>query len=214
MIRGAIFDADGTLLDSMGIWKDAGARYLKSFGKKTPPELSDILWNMSIPEGAAYLKETYMLPLSAEEIRQGILDVVRDFYCQEVLLKPGVFSFLQEMKTRGIPMVIATSSDRSYLETAFRRLGVDSFFERIFTCEEAGAGKESPKIYLDAAACLKLAPEEIWVFEDALFAAKTAKQAGFRVVGVYDESSKTDEEKLRKLCDTYIRNFTEKNSLL
>lgn len=169
---------------------------------------------MSIPEGADYLKETYMLPLSAEEIRQGILDVVRDFYCQEVLLKPGVFSFLQEMKTRGIPMVIATSSDRSYLETAFRRLGVDSFFERIFTCEEAGAGKESPKIYLDAAACLKLAPEEIWVFEDALFAAKTAKQAGFRVVGVYDESSKTNEEKLRKLCDTYIRNFTEKNSLL
>lgn len=212
-MKAAIFDVDGTLLDSMPIWKDAGARYLKTQGIDAEEGLSDVLWNMSIPEGASYMKMSYSLTCSADEIVNGIVAVVRDFYYKEVCLKPGAMEFLQELSHRKIPMVVATSSDRSYLQAAFQRNGIDGFFRKIFTCEEVGAGKTNPKIYLEASAYLKLPPEDIWVFEDALYAVETAKKAGFQVVGIYDECSKEHEEAIQKQSDLYWRDFTERMQL-
>jgi len=117
---------------------------------------------------------------------------------------------LQELERRQIPMVIATSSDRSYLQAAFQRNGIDSFFQKIFTCGEVGAGKSSPRIYLQAADYLQLPPQDIWVFEDALYAVETAKKAGFKVLAVYDESSQEQEEEIRRQSDLFLKDFTEK----
>lgn len=210
MIKGAIFDVDGTLLDSMEIWENAGARYLRSIGKVPEENLNEILYPMTMEEGAEYVKEHYGLLGSLDEIIQGVLDAVRSFYFYEVRLKPGVREFLDKMKKQKVSMVAATASDREHIEAAFRRLGIDGYFERIFTCAEVGTGKRHPQIYEQAAAYLGVLPGEILVFEDALYAAETAKKAGFHTVGVYDRFSGTDTKELEKQADVYVRELTGK----
>lgn len=112
MIKGAIFDVDGTLLDSMFIWKDVGIRYVRSRGIEPEANLSEVLFPMTLEEGAAYVMRRYGLKESIEQIVQGILDMVRDFYYYEAQLKDGAKDFLQAMDEKGIPMVVATSSER------------------------------------------------------------------------------------------------------
>lgn len=89
-IKGVIFDVDGTLLDSMGIWDDIGGKYLRRLGIEPELELKDILFTMSIEEGAAYVDEHYHLGKGPEEVAKGVADIIRDFYYEEVQLKPGV----------------------------------------------------------------------------------------------------------------------------
>ena len=178
MIKGAIFDVDGTLLDSMGIWEDVGVRYLKSIGKEPEANLSQILFPMSIEEGAKYVKEHYELPYAIDEIIEGVLSIVRDFYYYEAPLKEGVKEILAALKEKEISMVIATSSEKDHIEKAFKRLGIDGYFEKIFTCSEVGESKSSPLIYWKAAEYLRTKPEETLVFEDAFHALLTAKSAG------------------------------------
>lgn len=208
MMKGAIFDVDGTLLDSMGIWEDAGARYLKGLRIEPKTGLSEILFPMTIEEGAAYIKKQYGLNESIPEIVQGVLETVKHFYYYEVKLKEGVQEFLEKMKQKEIPMVIATSSTRDHVEAAFRRLGVDSYFEAIFTCSEVGEGKKNPLIYQRAAQYLQTKPGETYVFEDALYAIETAKNAGFCTVGVYDRFSENEQEQIKCKADVYLKNMT------
>lgn len=209
MIKGAIFDVDGTLLDSMGIWEDVGVRYLKSIGKEPEANLSQILFPMSIEEGAAYVKEHYELPYAMDEIMEGVLSIVSDFYFYEVPLKKGVKELLEALEKKGIPMVIATSSERVHIEKAFIRLEIDRYFEKIFTCSEVGESKSSPLIYRKAVEYLRTKPEETLVFEDALHALLTAKSAGFHTVAVYDEASEKDQEALKKEAEVYVTAMTE-----
>ena len=208
MIQAAIFDLDGTLLDSIPIWNVAGARYLKTLGAQAEPDLHKKIAHMSISEAAFYMKEHYQLTVSAEEIVTGVIGTVRDFYYYEAPLKRGVKEYLQKLSEQGIPMVIATTSDRSYLEAALTRTGVKHYFSRIFTCAEVGAGKTDPLIYQKAAEYLGTTPENTYVFEDAIHAIKTAKNAGFTVVGVYDAESEKHTAEIQALCDIYIQDFT------
>lgn len=212
MIKGAIFDVDGTLLDSMAIWEEAGERYLERLHIKAEPGLSNILFPMSLEEGASYLKETYEISLKEEEIVKGILEVVKDYYFYEAPLKLGTESFLKEMSLKKIPMVIATSSEKSYIEAAFHRLNIDQYFSKIITCSEVGAGKSKPDIYLKAQEFLNFKPEEIYVFEDVLHAIQTAKNAGFKTVGIYDTSSEKDWETIKKTADIFLEDLHDFSS--
>ena len=204
---GVILDIDGTVLDSMSIWQDAGVRYLASQQIEAEPGLAGKIYYMSIPEAALYMRTRYGLEQSVEEISQGIKDVVRDFYYYEAPLKAGVKEFLQKMSDRKIPVVAATASDEDHLEHAFIRLGIRQYFEHIFTCAQAGAGKQSPAVYHMAARYLDRNPEELYVFEDTLYAIQTAKLAGYHTVGVYDEESKEDQEMIREEADIYMESF-------
>ena len=206
---GVILDIDGTVLDSMSIWQDAGVRYLASQQIEAEPGLAEKIYYMSIPEAALYMRTRYGLEQSVEEISQGIKDVVRDFYYYEAPLKAGVKEFLQKMSDRKIPVVAATASDEDHLEHAFTRLGIRQYFEYIFTCAQAGAGKQSPAVYHMAAGYLDRNPEELYVFEDALYAIRTAKLAGYHTIGVYDEESKEDQEMIREEADIYMESFKE-----
>lgn len=209
MMRAAIFDVDGTILDSMGIWEDAGARYLRSIGKEPEEGLGRLLFPMTIEEGAAYVKERYHMVQSLPEIMQGVLDTVRDFYYEEAPLKNGVREFLEKLSENRIPAAAATSSEREHIEAAFERLGIRKYFREIFTCSEVGKGKSDPLIYLTAAGCLGEDPAETWVFEDALYALRTAGTAGFRTVGVYDRYGSGNEEELKRRADVYVRDFAD-----
>lgn len=207
MGKGAIFDADGTLIDSMPIWEDAGARFLAGLGIKAEENLGEIMFRMSLDEGAAYLKKNYNLDMTEERVKKGILGVINDFYVNQVQPKAGAREFLKELSSRKIPMYIATSSNREHIRAAFERLGLYEYFDGMITCEEAGAGKREPTIFLQAAQRMGLEPGDIFVFEDVIHAVRSAGSAGFVTVGVYDEASASDNEAMRAESSIYLHSL-------
>ena len=212
MIAGAIFDADGTLLDSMPIWDNAAALYLEGLGYVPEPGLGRILYPMSMAEGADYLIARYGLSQSREEIVCGVSAAIEDFYFHRAQPKAGLEAFLRQLQERGIPMAVATSRDRRLVEAALKRLGLLSRFKGIFTCAQAGAGKSRPDVYHLASRSLGgPKPQSVWVFEDALFAASTAGRAGYRVAVVRDPSADEDREQLEQLADYAMEDFTDFN---
>lgn len=209
MIKGAIFDMDGTLLDSMPVWEHACERYLEKKGIVAEKNLSEILFSMSMGEGAEYVKKKYELTEAVDEIIDGVNAIVYEAYEKDVVPKPGVEAFLQQLQEAGIPMVVATSSDRAMAEVAFERIGLSPYFKQIFTCSEIGAGKSKPDIYFAAAECLGTKPEDTWVFEDACYAIETAKNAGFRTVGLFDATSAKDSEQIQAIADVYAKSMED-----
>lgn len=219
MSKGAIFDADGTLLDSMPIWEDAAARFLAGLGIEAEPDLGDTMFRLSLDEGAAYLKKTYLAgdhgrSMTEEEIKEGVLGVIRDFYVHQVQPKAGARRFLEELAARKVPMYIATSSNREHIRAALERLGLLHFFDGMITCEEAGASKRQPRIFLLAAERMGLSPEDIFVFEDVIHAIRSAGSAGFVTVGVYDAASAADNEAMRAECAIYLHTLENREKFL
>lgn len=208
MIKGVIFDIDGVLLDSLGIWDDLGARYLKSIRVAPEEGLNEILFSMSMEQGSTYLNEHYHLQKTDAEVSSGISKMLEDFYFHEVLPKPGAKELLEFFKTKGIKMTAATSSPRIHVEKALERNGMLGFIEKLFTNTEVGASKHEPKIYNQAAAYMGTKPEETLVFEDSLYALKTAKDAGFVTAGVYDAKGETDQEGVRNTGDFFIKELS------
>ncbi len=203
-IRGAIFDADGVLLDSLFIWKHLGSRCLQKRGIAAAPDLDTRLFSMSLEQGAACLKREYALPESEEALQRALQEMLRDFYVNVVGLKGGAAALLRALSEDGIPVALATSSPRAFVEKALQRNGVLHYFEgRIFTTGELGSSKHTPEIYLAAAESLGTAPAETLVFEDSLYALRTAKAAGFRTVGIYDADGEPDQEGLKEEADVY-----------
>ena len=207
--KGAIFDVDGTLLDSMPIWMEAGARYLESLGKVPEEYLGERLFAMTMTEAAAYLNDTYGLQKEIPEIIEEVNAIVEKFYFEEAPLKPGAIELLNWMRDSGMKIAVATSSDYPLTEAAFKRLGIFEYFTEILTCSQVGVGKEKPLIYEKAALAMDTAPENTCVVEDALHALLTVKKVGFFTIGVYDEASAGNQKELQKNADLYGENFYE-----
>ena len=207
-LRGAIFDMDGTLLDSMEGWMTAGETYLRSRGIVPHGGEQDSLMYQSMMGIAAHFRHTYGLPEAEEEIVRGINDQVRAFYETRATAVDGVAAVLARFKAAGIPLCVATATDRCLAQPALERAGLSMFFDRIFTCTEVGAGKTRSRIFDEARAFMGTPREDTWVFEDALYAARTAKAAGYAVCGVYDRFEPCPDE-LKALCDMYIRSYRE-----
>ena len=209
MIKGAIFDIDGVLLDSMGIWDDLGARYLRSLGRIPEEGLNKILFSMSMEQGAEYLNEHYGLNKSVKETVDGIGRMLEDYYFYEVLLKPGAKEILEFLKSKSIKMAAATSSPRTHIEKALSRNGLLGYIDKIYTTSEVGVSKHSPDIYNLAADFLKTKSEETLVFEDSLYALKTAKEAGYVTVGVFDEKGESNQAELENQADLYLKKLDD-----
>ena len=209
MLQGVIFDMDGTLLDTMYYWEHVGEDFLRKIGKTPEPGLGQAMLSMTLTEGATYLREHYSLDMTVEEVMAGTRAVCDDFYRETADFKPGAREFMSRLKEDGIPMVLATATDRDQVELVMKRLGVLDSFAGILTSGEVGNTKAQPDIYLQAAALMGVAPEHTWVFEDAIHAAATAKRAGFRLVGIYDDTSAAVEAELRGLADYYIYDFLD-----
>lgn len=212
-IKGAIFDLDGTLLDSMSIWENAGSDYLSSLGYCAEKDLSKKLETMSLMQSAEYLKENYNLPLSISEIIDGVNRTVEDYYLYHAMPKDHVISLLSSLQNKGIKMCVATAIDLEQAKAALKRCNMLDYFDEIFTCNEVGHGKDEPYIYETACKAMGLDKTETAVFEDAYFCAKTAKDAGFYVVGIYDRYEKHRAE-LKDLADVYLDSFYDAQKLL
>ena len=209
--RGAVFDADGTLLDSMQVWRNLGERYLLRLGLAPEKGLSARLWPLSFEQGCGYIKEHYGLKDSVDGIKDGISGMIEDFYRHEAELKPGVREFLGELGRRKITMVIATSGDRELLCSALKRNGIDEYFSRIFTCSELNTDKRHPEIFRACAEALGLPHGNIAVFEDSLFALETARAEGFITIGIEDASSINDRARIIGISDYYVRDWRKVN---
>lgn len=207
MIKGAVFDLDGTLLNSMPVWENLGELYLQSLGMEAEKGLGELLFSMGMQQGVEYLITQYHLELTKEEVLNGVIRKVRDFYEQKVPLKEGAREFLAGMREKEIPMLIATANDRGCAEAALRRLNIRNWFGGILTCTEMGTDKRNPDIYLAASLQLDTDPSETLVFEDSLPAIQTAKRAGFLTVAVYDKSNDRQLGKIWNTADIYLPGF-------
>lgn len=208
-LQSAIFDMDGTLLDSMTMWQELGVSLLGRFGVEADAELQERLKPMTLRQGAAYCRETYHLEPTVEELVALLEQRVDHFYHNEVQAKPGVARFLSLLKMEGVWMYVATATDRHLAEAALRHAGIDGYFRGLVTSAEVGSGKDNPEIFERAMRRLRSNKKDTVVFEDSLHAIRTAKAAGFRVAGVYDASSEAQQEEIRSLADYYIRSFDE-----
>ena len=208
MLKGAIFDFDGTLVDSMFIWDTIGEDYLRSLGKEPHEDLKETFMTLSLEEAAEYYRTHYGVTLSVKEIVNGVNTMVEGIYRTRVALKQGVADFLAQLKENGARMCIATVTDRYLVEETLDRLGILQYFSEIFTCAEVGYGKDKPIIYRKALEHLDTAKNETYVFEDSLFALKTAKADGFATVGVYDRHENR-QDNLKNLADYYIVDFVD-----
>ena len=207
-IRGAIFDVDGTLLDSMFIWDTIGETYLRSIGYEPREKLNEVFKNMSLFQAARYYRTEYGVTLSIDEIMNGVNAMLERYYRFEVSLKPGVAELLAQLQASGVKLCIATATDRYLVEAALERCGVLSCFGAIFTCNEVGHGKDEPDIFEEALRFLGTEKAETVVFDDALYAVRTAKEAGFPVAAVYDSHERSQEEVCAR-SDLYLEDLTQ-----
>lgn len=203
-----IFDMDGTLVDSMGCWTQLAEEYLHRKGiSSISEEVREKIKAMTIPESANLFMEEYHLPCSVQTVCDEMNALMESHYRCDIPLKPGVSDFLEMLHRQGVQMCVASATSAPLVEACLKRLGVSDYFEFLLSCEEVGAGKNSPDVYHQACGKLGACPADTAVYEDAVYAAKTAKEAGFYVVGVYEDSDKAHWNELVQLADEAILSF-------
>ena len=203
----AIFDMDGTLIDSMGFWKNLATEYLTSKGiAEIPGEILERIKPMTMSESAGLFQTVFGLTGDVEAEMNAMME---GHYRHDIPLKSGVKAYLQRLHSRGVRMCVASATAEHLMESCLTRLGVRSYFDFLLSCETVGEGKRSPLVYHVSAGRLGAAPAETAVYEDALYAVRTAKEAGFHVIGVYDDSAAGNWKTIEKLADEIILNWEE-----
>lgn len=208
-IKAAIFDLDGTLIDSMWVWGKIDEDYFKNRNMVLPSNLKSQIEHLSFDDTAEYFRTNFGMLDTIEEIKKEWTDFAYVEYLNNVKLKAGVVEFLSLLKTLNIKIGLATSSSKALLEAVLQANGIYHYFDSITLTDEVSRGKSFPDVYLLAAKKLGVSPEECIVFEDILPAVKGAKAAGMKVVGVYDDFSKLDREDIINHADIYIIEYHE-----
>jgi HAD superfamily hydrolase (TIGR01509 family) len=208
-IKGVIFDLDGTLVDSMGIWAKIDEEYLKKYNDKVPANLQEEITHLTLTETALYFKNKFNIKDDPELIINKWNSMAHYHYSNTIKLKDGVIEYLNYLRTNNIKIALATSNSVPLLEATLKSNNIFNYFDSISTTEEVKKSKSYPDIYLLAANKLNLNPSECLVFEDIVQAVKGAKLAGMTVYAVYDESSKNQREELEKCADKYITSFKQ-----
>jgi len=206
-IKGAIFDLDGTLVDSMFLRLSFSTRYLRSLGLDVPDGAEGEI-GMSHEDVARYLERVYGIHKSASEVAEGKGAILSRFYSREVQAKPGVPEYLERLAKRGVPMCVVTHSRRVHAVCALERCGLLGYFRDVISTRDFGSDKDRPEIFEYALSLLGTEKGKTPVFEDAYYAAAAAKAAGFPVVGVYEKTCR-DAGNLQKIADRYVLSMEE-----
>ena len=207
-ITGAIFDFDGTLFDSMHVWVGIRDKYFDRIGLKLSKEDEEVFKGVYLRESLILAKERFSLPQSYEELYNQFFDYIKELYLSDTKPKNDIIPFLEKLKSRGVKMGIATATGEPALIAALEKFGMLDYFSFICSTYTVGAAKTEPKLYDTVLERLGTDKETTWIFEDALYALKTAKENGYNVVGIYDKSEPNAEE-FRNTVDIYIHNYSE-----
>lgn len=207
-ITGAIFDFDGTLFDSMHVWKGIKYKFFDELGLKLTDEDKKIFDNLYLREAIITAKEHFNMKETYEELFDLFFLCIKKRYLEDTEPKNDIIEFLDKLKEKGVKMGIATATGESALIAVMKKYDMLHYFSPIYSTYTVGASKQEPKVYDVVLKELGTDKETTWVFEDALYAAKTAKANGYNVVGIYDKSEPMQDE-LKKLADVYINNYNE-----
>jgi len=213
-IKAAIFDMDGTLIDSTSIWHDIDKAFFAKRGMELPSDYAQHIVHLGLKQAAVYTKNTYHLNESVEEIMNEWHTMSMDMYKFHVQLKPHAIELLDLFKKNNIKMAIATANDESLYKPCIDRLGIGDYFDEIADVNTAKEGKQSAKIYLDLAKLMGTKPEETLVLEDMPTCVKTANKSGFVTIAVYDNASKEYDQEKKDNSLLFITNFAELMALL
>ena len=202
----AVFDMDGTLLDSMGFWRNLAPEYLRSKNIVVSDDLADQLAQVDICTAVNVMVRRFNLSLSPKIVHQELLEILSDYYCTKAVFKPRAEKFLQKLRERNIDTVVFSSTPEYLLRPALESLHASEYFTKgIISCDTVKYAKDCVEAFYAVASILDAAPEKIMVFEDALYAAATADKAGLGVTVVADKEEKRTAE-LRSIADFYIEN--------
>lgn len=204
-----IFDMDGTLIDSNGVWKDVDTEFLRRRGFPYTKEYYEGVAHTIFPNAAAFTKEYCHLNESCEEIMAEWMAMAGDAYATRVPVKDGVREYLTQCRRKGLRMAVLTSAVPEHCRSALGHLGLTEFFEEIFFAHDLKKDKKGPEIFRLVADRLGVAPEECTVFDDSIAACRGAREAGMVVVGVYDPFFGAEEMQMRQVCSRYIHGFRE-----
>jgi len=204
-----IFDLDGTLLDSMGVWGQVDADFLAKRGIAVPPDYIDAISSMTFHETAAYTIKRFSLPDSVEDLMREWNEMAAYAYAHTVKMKPHAKEYLITLRERGAKLAVATSLSAELCTPVLRSNGIDNFFDLVCRTDEAGHGKTRPDVFLLTAKKINVPPQDCLVFEDILAAVKSAKSAGMGVCAVYDKASENDWEQIKAAADYAIVDFHE-----
>lgn len=207
-ITGAIFDFDGTVFDSMHIWKGVKFQFFDRIGLVLSEEDKKEFAGLFLLDAIKLAKERFDLGLSDKELFDEFFTLIKEKYLADTKPKNDIIEFLEKLKAKGVKMGIATATGEPALIAVLEKFNMLHYFEEIYSTYTVGASKTEPKVYDVVLNELGTDKETTWIFEDALYAAKTAKKAGYNVVGIYDKSE-LEQEELKKLVDIYIHNYSE-----
>lgn len=206
-IKACIFDLDGTLVDSMWLWKAIDIEYLARFGLTLPEDLQTCIEGMSFSETAVYIKNRFNIPDSLETMKETWNQMAWDKYSNEVPLKPGAKQFLDKCRQKGIKLGIATSNSKALVSNVTKVLVIEDYFDCIMTACEVNKGKPAPDIYLAVANELGVCPNECLVFEDIVAGIMAGHNAGMKVCAVEDAYSSNAREAKKREADYYINDY-------
>lgn len=207
-ITGAIFDFDGTVFDSMHIWQGVKFQFFNRIGLVLTKEEKEEFKGLFLLESIKLANERFNLKMTEKEIYNEFFTMIKEKYLADTEPKNDIIEFLEKLKFKGVKMGIATATGESALIPVLEKFNMFHYFEEIYSTYTVGASKTEPKVYDVVLNELGTDKETTWVFEDALYAAKTAKKAGYNVVGIYDKSE-PEQEELKNLVDIYIHNYSE-----
>ena len=208
-MKAAIFDLDGTLIDSMWVWEQIDKDYLESIGHPVPPNLKDDITHLSLSQTAVYFKKRFNIKDSIDSIISTWSNMAYYQYANNIHLKKGAFEFLSHLKASNIKIGLATSNSIDLLTAVLKNNKIYDFFDTITVSDEVKVGKDNPDIYLLSAKKLGVSPSECIVFEDIPAAVSGAKKANMKVVAICDEYEKDSHPLLKEMADRYIYNYFE-----
>jgi HAD superfamily hydrolase (TIGR01509 family) len=203
----AIFDLDGTILDSSDVWSMVDEKFLSKRGIPVTNDYLEEIKKHNFESGAIYTVEKYGLKEDPKDIEKEWFDEAYKAYRDDIILKPGAYKFIKELVNKNVKLAVATSSDEILYKECLIRNGVYDFFDAIVQTKEVKRGKQFPDVYLEAARRIGGDPRKCVVFEDLYMALRAAKTAGFTTVGVYDKANLDDIDKIKEISDLYIEEY-------